>query len=107
MTRRHNSNCSKGSFLATEAHWMLATSRPVEIMRWDRGNDRRAELLECHGGVTLWQAAMWVGALDDTDMCDKDVVIIRLLGDGSHSDSSLRQAQSTARHALYGRELSR
>ena len=39
----------------------LATCMPVEIMRWDRGDDRRAELLECHGGVTLWQAAKWVG----------------------------------------------
>ena len=43
---------------------------------WDRGNDRRAELLECHGGETLWQAAKCLCALADTDMCDKDVVII-------------------------------
>ena len=91
MTRRRNSDCSKGSFVATEAHWMLATSRPVEIMRWDRGNDRRAELLECHGGVTLWQAAMWVGALDDTDMCDMDVVIMRLLGMASTATAARRR----------------
>ena len=91
MTRRRNSDCSKGSFVATEAHWMLATSRPVEIMRWDRGNDRRAELLECHGGVTLWQAAMWVGALDDTDMCDVDVVIMRLLGMASTATAARRR----------------
>ena len=44
-------------------------------MRWDRGEDRRAELLECYGGVTPWQAAKRVGVLDDTDMCDKDVVM--------------------------------
>ena len=55
--------------------WMLATCRPVEIMRWDLGDDRRAELLECCGGLTPWQATKWVGALDDTDTCDKDVVI--------------------------------
>ena len=49
-------------------------------MRWDRGGDnRRAELLECYGGVTLEQAAKWLGAQDDTDMCDKDVVIMKLL----------------------------
>ena len=60
--------------------WILATCRPLEIMRWDRGDDRRTELLECYGGVTVWQAAKWVGALDDTDMWDKDMVIRRLLG---------------------------
>ena len=49
-------------------------------MLWDREDDRRTELLESHGGVTVWQAAKWVGALDDTDMWDKDMVIRRLLG---------------------------
>ena len=60
--------------------WILATCNQIEIMRCDRGNDRRAEVLECYGGLTLWQAAKWVGALDDTDACVKHVVIMRLLG---------------------------
>ena len=37
-------------------------------------------LAECYGRVTLWQVAKWLAALDDTDMRDKDVVIMRLLG---------------------------
>ena len=28
----------------------------------------------------MWQAAQWVGALDDAGMCDKNVVILGLLG---------------------------
>ena len=64
MTWRVNASCSKGRFVDT---WMLATCRPVEILCWDRGDDRRAELLECYGEMTL------------PDMCDKDVVIINLL----------------------------
>ena len=51
--------------------------QPVEIMRGGRGDDRGAELLGCSGGATLWQTAKWLGALDDTDMCDKDVMIMR------------------------------
>ena len=47
------------TFCSNGDTWMLATCRPVEIMRWDRGDDRRAELLECYGGVTLWQVAKW------------------------------------------------
>ena len=39
-------------------------------MRWDRGDDRRAELHECYGGVTVRQAAKWLGAPDDTNLCD-------------------------------------
>ena len=27
--------------------------------------------------MTLWQAAPWLGVLSDTDMCDKDVVIMQ------------------------------
>ena len=45
--------------------------------------------------VTLWQAAKWMGALDDTDICNKDVVIMN----GEHSDSV--SVQSTV-DALYG-----
>ena len=70
-----------------------------KIMRWDRGDDRRAELLEYYGGVTLWQAAKWLGARDDTDMCDKDVVITILLVDDEHSDCVA--VQSTL-DALFG-----
>ena len=51
----------------------------MEILCWDRGDDQRAELLECYGQVTLWQATKWLGALNDTDMCDKDVVVVKLM----------------------------
>ena len=27
--------------------------------------------------MTLWQAAPWLGVLSDTDLCDKDVVIVQ------------------------------
>ena len=87
-TRRRKSDWSKGRFVATETHWMLAPCRPVEILCRDRGDDRRAELPECHGGVILWQEAKWVGALDNTDMCDEDVVIMRLLGIASTATAS-------------------
>ena len=40
--------CDKGDT------WMLAACRLVEIQFWDREADRRADLLEGHGGVTLW-----------------------------------------------------
>ena len=62
--------------------WMLAMCTPVEVTRWDRG-------------LSLWQAAKWVVALDDTDMFDKDVVA----GNGNHSDCGT--VQSTV-DALYG-----
>ena len=58
---------------------MLATCRPVDILCWDRRDDRRAELLEFYSGVTLWQAAKWLGVLEDTDMCDKDVVVMKFM----------------------------
>ena len=49
MTSRRNSDCSKGRFVATET-CTLATCRPMEIMLWDCGDDRRAELLGVCGG---------------------------------------------------------
>ena len=58
---------------------MLATCRPVEVLCWNRRDDRLEELLECYDGVTLWQAAWWLGVLDDTDMWVTDVVIMKLL----------------------------
>ena len=55
MTRRLNSDCSKGRLVPTETH----------------GCWRGAGQWKSCGGI--------VGALDDTDMCDKDVVIMRWL----------------------------
>ena len=51
----------------------------------ESGSKVRFVAMETHGcwrraGVALWQVAKWVGAMDDTDMCDKDAVILRLLG---------------------------
>ena len=56
-----DTQCSwqQGTLCSNGDSWMLATCRLVEILRWDRGDDRRAEMLECYGGVTLWQAAKW------------------------------------------------
>ena len=52
-----------------------------KIMLWDRGDDRQSGVAPVlHGGVTLWQVARWMGALDDVDMCDQDVVFMKLLG---------------------------
>ena len=48
--------------------WMLATCRPVEIMRLE-------SVVKC--------VVKCVGALDKTDMCDNDVVIMRLPGTAS------------------------
>ena len=69
----------QGTLLCNGDTWMLATCRLVEILCWDRGDGRRAVLHECYGGVTLWQAARRLGVLDDPDMCDKDVVIMKLM----------------------------
>ena len=43
----------QGTLCSSGDTWMLATCRSVGIMPWDRGDDRRAELLQCYGGVTL------------------------------------------------------
>ena len=48
-------------------------------------------MLECKGGVTPWQAAKWVGVLDDINTCDKDVVIRRLLGMTSKATAAQRR----------------
>ena len=73
---------------------MLATCRPVEIMRWDRGDDQRAELLECHGG-----RPKWVGALVDTDMFHKRCGDHETAGNGEHS---IRGAVHSTVDAPYG-----
>ena len=58
--------------------WMLATCRPAEILLGSRRRSSSgiARALWWSGTSAGGQVA---GALDDTDMCDKHVVIVKLL----------------------------
>ena len=90
MTWRRNASCSKGRLFATETRgcWQRAVqaSGTHAVGSWTRSASGICSSVLV--GVALRQAAKWLGALDDTDMFDKDVVIVRLLGMTSTASAS-------------------
>ena len=67
MTRgRHATDCSRRRLAATE---IMDTGDVQATGNHGVGSWRRSAN-GIAGGVTVWQAAKWVSALDDTDMWD-------------------------------------